>query len=166
MTRMRVLWLLSWPIRAYWLRSERKLGKKLVLDRIVKRLVPAPPRGFEATLPGGATVFLHYRDDIGLVTLLSGGFERAELEAARAHTRGGTTAIDVGANVGVFTVVLARAVGADGRVIAYEPFGDNVARLEDNVRRNGLANVRVERAAVADRTGEATLQLGADPAYH
>src|SRR5919199_1573357 len=130
---LRLLWPLSWPVREYWLRSERKLGKRFLVDRVLKGVLPAPRRGFEAELPGGGRVFLHYREDIGLVTLLGGGFERAELEAARAHARARTTAIDVGANVGVFTVALALAVGPEGRVLAFEPFADNVRRLERNL---------------------------------
>src|SRR5918912_2561693 len=139
MRLLRLLWPLTCPVRAYWLRSERKLGKKLLLDRLLKGLLPAPPRGFEAELPGGGRVFLHYREDIGLVTLLGGGFERAELEAARTHARPGTTAIEVGANVGVFTVALALAVGPDGRVVAFEPFAENVRRLEQNLALKGLS---------------------------
>jgi FkbM family methyltransferase len=163
---LRALWPLTWPVRAYWLRSERKVGKKLVLDRVLKPLLPGPPRGFEAELPGGGRIFLHYREDIGLVTLLGGGFERAELERARALARAGTTAIDVGANVGVYAIVLARAVGAAGRVLAFEPGPENARRLEENLARNALENVDLHRIAVADRAGELLLRLGADPAYH
>lgn len=163
---LRLAWPLAWPLRAYWLRSERKLGKKLLLDRVLKPLVPAPPRGFEAELPGGGRIFLHYREDIGLVTLLGGGFERAELMCARRLVRPGTTAVDVGANVGVYTVVLALAAGPRGRVLAFEPAPENLRRLEQNVTLNRLENVDVHGVALADRTGEVVLQLGADPAYH
>ena len=163
---LRALWPLTWPVRAYWLRSEWKLGKKLLLDRMLKPLLPAPPRGFEAELPGGARVFLHYREDIGLVTLLGGGFERAELDVARRLALPETTAIDVGANVGVYSVVLARAVGPEGRVLAFEPGPENVRRLEENLARNGLANVDVHAVALAEEPGELVLRLGSDPAYH
>jgi FkbM family methyltransferase len=163
---LRLLWPLTWPLRAVWLRSERKPGKKLLLDRVLKPLLPAEPRGFEAELPGGGRVFLHYREDIGLVTLLGGGFERAELECARRLARPGTTAVDVGANVGVYAVVLGRAVGPQGRVLACEPGAENLRRLGRNLALNGLENVDVRGVAVADRRGELLLQLGSDPAYH
>lgn len=163
---LRVLWPLTWPVRAYWLRSERKLGKRLLLDRLLKPLMPAPPRGFEATLPGGGRVFLHYREDLGLVTLLGGGFERAELECARRHARPGTAAVDVGANVGVYAIVLGLAVGPTGRVLAFEPDEENARRLERNVALNGLENVLIHPVAVAERAGEVLLRLGVDPAYH
>ena len=163
---LRGIWILGWPIRTYWLHSRRKLGKRLVVDRLVKRLLPPPPSGFEAELPGGARVFLHYREDIGLVTLLSGGFERVELELARRLARAGTTAVDVGANIGLYTAVLAGAVGPRGRVLAFEPEPESARRLEDNVARNGLTNVEVHQVALGDRPGELVLHLAADPAYH
>jgi FkbM family methyltransferase len=163
---VRLLWPLTWPIRWYWAHSERQLGKKLVVDHVLKRLVPPPPAGFETDLPGGGRIFLQHRDDIGLVVLLTGSFERAEIEVARAAAQPGTTAIDVGANVGVFTVPLALAVGRDGRVIAVEPARENVAQLERNVTLNNLVNVDVHALARAAEPGEVVLQLGADPAFH
>jgi FkbM family methyltransferase len=162
----RLLWPLTWPLRWYWAHSERQVGKKLVVDHVLKRLVPPPPAGFETNLPGGGRIFLRHRDDIGLVVLLTGSFEAAEIETARAHTRPGTTAIDVGANVGVFTVPLALAVGSAGRVIAVEPARENVVQLERNVALNNLVNVDVHAVALAARPGEVLLQLGADPAFH
>jgi FkbM family methyltransferase len=163
---VRLAWPLTWPIRWYWAHSERQFGKKLVVDRILKHLLPPPPAGFESELPGGGKIFLHHRDDIGLVVLLTGAFERAEVELARARARAGSTAIDVGANVGIFTIPLALAVGPAGRVIAVEPSPENVAQLEHNVRLNELANVDVEPIALAAEPGEVALQLGADPAFH
>jgi FkbM family methyltransferase len=163
---VRLAWPLTWPIRWYWAHSDRQLGKKLVVDRILKRLVPPPPAGFETELPGGGRVFLHHRDDIGLVVLMTGSFERAEIELARSRVRPATTAIDVGANVGIFTVPLALAVGDRGHVIAVEPSPETVAQLEHNVRLNDLTNVDIHPIALAAAPGEVTLQLGADPAFH
>jgi FkbM family methyltransferase len=163
---VRVAWPVTWPLRWYWAHSERQFGKKLVVDHLLKRLLPPPPAGFETDLPGGGRIFLHHRDDIGLVVLLTGAFEAAEIEAARARVRPGTTAIDVGANVGIFTVPLALAVGAAGRVIAVEPAPDNVAALRRNIALNNLGNVDVHPIALAAEPGEVLLRLGADPAFH
>jgi FkbM family methyltransferase len=163
---VRLAWPLTWPIRWYWAHSERQVGKKLVVDRILKHLLPPPPAGFESDLPGGGRIFLHHRDDIGLVVLLTGSFERAEVELACAHARPGSTAVDVGANVGIFTVPLALAVGPEGRVIAVEPSPDNLEQLEHNIRLNHLGNVDVQPIALAAEPGEVALQLGADPAFH
>jgi FkbM family methyltransferase len=77
----------------------------------------------------------------------TGDWEVNEGFIFRAHLRRGATVVDVGAHVGYYTVMAARAVGRRGRVFAVEPDPDNAALLLENVRRSGLRNVRVIRAA-------------------
>jgi FkbM family methyltransferase len=163
---LRGVWLLSWPVRTYWVHSERKLGKRLLLDHIVKPLLPPPPHGFAATVPGGGVVRLYYREEVGLSTLLGGGFERSELEQSSQLARRGTTAIDVGANVGLHTVVLACAVGPSGKVLAFEPEPSNVRRLTENVDSNHFTNVEIHPVAIADLAGQSALHLASDGLYH
>jgi FkbM family methyltransferase len=55
------------------------------------------------------------------------------------------TVIDGGANIGFFTVYLAQLVGPKGKVIAIEPGQNNLWKLEENVRINGLKNVEIVR---------------------
>ena len=70
--------------------------------------------------------------------------------------------VDVGANVGFFTVIAARLVGEGGRVYAFEPETANFNRLKQNVALNGLTNVMLYQAAVGDRDGEAELYINSD----
>lgn len=65
-----------------------------------------------------------------------------------------STVIDVGANIGLSTILLARIAE---RVIAFEPSPPNVAFLRRNLERNGITNVEVHAAAVSDTPG--TLRL-------
>ncbi len=50
--------------------------------------------------------------------------------------RAGDVAIDVGANIGLFTILMGRLVGPSGRVLAYEPVPETFALLRDNVALN------------------------------
>jgi len=59
------------------------------------------------------------------------------------HLTPGETVVDVGANVGVFTVKAAKVVGETGKVIAIEPELDNLATLLKNIQANNLRNVIV-----------------------
>ncbi|MGB8723700.1 MAG: FkbM family methyltransferase [Terriglobales bacterium] len=71
----------------------------------------------------------------------------------------GQVFVDVGANVGVFTVKAAKEVGNDGLVIAIEPFIETAFRLSHNVRANGYSNVRVRNFCIGRDTQHARLHL-------
>lgn len=66
------------------------------------------------------------------------------------------TVVDVGAAFGDFTVHAARRCPR-GTVHAFEPLPENVRRLEEHVRMNGVANVRVAPQAIAATPGTLTL---------
>jgi len=74
----------------------------------------------------------------------------------------GSLAIDVGANVGYHTVLMAEAVGGRGRVVAFEPEALNRRLLERVVRRKKLANVTIVGAALGARQGMTSLYLNPD----
>jgi FkbM family methyltransferase len=72
----------------------------------------------------------------------------------------GSTVVDVGANIGFFSLRFARWVGPWGRVIAIEPEGRNVAALRRRVARARMEPVvDCVQAAAADRPGEVRLAL-------
>jgi len=86
-----------------------------------------------------------------------GSFEKHFAELFSHLVRPGDRCVDVGANVGVHTIRLARLVGRDGEVIAVEADPEVVQRTRRNITLNGLANVRVISAAASDRSGEMRL---------
>lgn len=69
----------------------------------------------------------------------------------------GDVVIDVGANIGYFTVLARRRVGPAGRVAAIEPHPIALERLGRNLALNDIDDVLVVRAAVAAAEGEVTL---------
>jgi FkbM family methyltransferase len=166
MLGFRALGVLSWPLRVYWARSSRPIGRKFVLEKVAPRLLPDPPAGFETPRPGGGKVFVYYGEEAGLVSLLLGGYETSESEALCALARPGSAAVDVGANIGMYTVPLASAVGPQGTVLAFEPFPANAARLRENIDRNGLTNVEAQELALGERSGETLLYVATDSLYH
>jgi FkbM family methyltransferase len=117
-------------------------------------------------LPLGRVLELQYREVIGLHILLYGSFEPAELTTLCSLARLNTTAVDVGANVGMFTIALSAAVGPSGHVMAFEPFPPNLDRLQRNLHLNEIRNVDVLPLAVDRKDGATTLHLSNDPAFH
>jgi FkbM family methyltransferase len=92
-----------------------------------------------------------------------GSFEEHFAELFRYLVRPGDRCIDVGANIGVHTVRLAKLVGARGEVIAVEPDEELARRASNNVRLNNLANVRVIQAAASERPGDSVMLYRPDP---
>lgn len=74
-----------------------------------------------------------------------------------APLREGDCVVDIGANIGAFTVLAARMVGKTGKVFAYEPDPICCERLRENVRLNALSNVVVDNSAVSGSNGTARL---------
>lgn len=79
----------------------------------------------------------------------------------QALLKPGDVFLDVGANIGYFTVLAAASVGPQGRVFAVEPEPDNLALLRENLRLNDLS-AEVLACALSDTAGEAALFLNPD----
>ncbi len=86
-------------------------------------------------------------------------FEPHILAGLAALIAPGATVIDVGANIGLFTLCAARLAGPQGRVLAVEPEAGNVRLLRRNIRQNGIRHVRVLAAAASRHEGTARLGL-------
>jgi FkbM family methyltransferase len=71
----------------------------------------------------------------------------------------GSTIVDVGANVGFYTIESSLSVGPTGRVISIEAAPSHVRSIRENVRLNEFENVKVIETAVGDTNGEAVLTL-------
>lgn len=74
----------------------------------------------------------------------------------------GDTVVDAGANIGTYTLPLARLVGPRGRVVAIEPAPLAARRLAENIARNRLTQVDVVAAAVGRAVGQAEMSVDKD----
>jgi FkbM family methyltransferase len=90
---------------------------------------------------------------------IHGDYEPYETELLEKLTRPGMTVVDVGANMGFYTLNLAKRVGPTGRVYAFEPDPTNRMLLQRGIRLNGLKNVICESAAVMNCEGNIHLYL-------
>lgn len=79
---------------------------------------------------------------------LRGEEEIAVQKILADRLRPGMVFYDLGANIGLFTLLAASRVGATGRVFSFEPDPWVAARLRGNIARNGFANVTVVDAGV------------------
>jgi FkbM family methyltransferase len=85
-------------------------------------------------------------------TYVFGTYEPGVVQGLEELIQPGWTAVDVGANIGYFTLLMANRVGPQGKVIAFEPLTENFRILKENVKMNGHANVVAENLALMSRT--------------
>jgi FkbM family methyltransferase len=109
----------------------------------VKRLTTRTGDAFEADLSS----FLEWQ------LWAFGGYEEHFAELFRLLVQPGDRCLDIGANVGVHTVRLAKLAGPAGEVIAVEADAELARRNEANLIRNQVGNARVINAAASDQDG-------------
>jgi FkbM family methyltransferase len=101
-------------------------------------------------------------DDLATIGALADGVlpRPGTLKFIEKHLKPGGTFVDVGANVGLFSLMAARVVGPGGRVIAIEPAPVVAAALRATISANGLESlVRAEEVAAGAERGLGTLSV-------
>ncbi len=94
--------------------------------------------------------------------LFNPDYNLEELDFLRVHTPHGGVFVDVGANVGTYAMVLARHVGAGGKVIAVEPHPVTYARLAFNSAASNYRHVILVPAAAGVADGELMIETDDD----
>jgi FkbM family methyltransferase len=141
------------------LRSVRKLGLSSILRRAYFYCAQPEGRILQTKLAGiQARFYTHTPEEFRIVESAGGaGGEQRVLSRLIGFLKPGDVAFDVGANVGLYTVLLAKTVGDAGRVVAFEPDNRAFDHLQDNLKLNGISNTGCFRKALGDRTGPARL---------
>jgi FkbM family methyltransferase len=89
---------------------------------------------------------------------IPGLFERVEVTLVGAHLKSGMKVVDVGANVGLYSIVAQQRVGAAGQIWAFEPSHESFARLKRNLQLNRCISVHPFQLALGDQK-DGTLKL-------
>lgn len=105
----------------------------------------------------GNKIFLDKEDTLGLSR--NEVWEEFETEFVKKIIKEGDVVLDIGANIGYYTLIFAKLVGDNGRVFAFEPEPENFAILKKNVEANGYKNVVLIQKGLSDETGQVKLYL-------
>jgi len=104
-------------------------------------------------------IFVDVRDaGIGQVIFDRREYEPNETVAITQNLRPGSRFVDIGANIGYFSLLASKLVGPHGRVIAIEPEAHNFRLLSRNIAESARSNVTAVNAALGANDGSAVLQ--------
>jgi FkbM family methyltransferase len=111
-------------------------------------------------LPDETPIFVNANDIGGPFNLLNGGqYEEENVEALLSFVKDDTVFLDIGANVGLYTLRVARRVYPNGKIYSFEPNPQLNELLTRNVYVNGFANiVQSFQLGLSDRNCTATFQ--------
>ena len=102
-------------------------------------------------------MFLDSNDSLRLS--INGTYSEYETDVMKKIVKKGDVDLDLGANIGYYTLIFAKIVGKNGKVFAFEPDLTNFTLLKKNVEINGYKNVVLINKAVSDKTGKLKLFL-------
>ncbi len=129
--------------------------------RFIFSMIGIKPKYIEIN---GMRMFLDWGDSVGYSTKK---YEIHSIEKVKEMIRKGDNIIDVGASLGVFTLVFAKLTGAKGKVFAFEPDKDNFNLLKKTMKFNGFQNrVICENTAILNKKGIDKLYISADAGSH
>ncbi len=130
-------------------------GAGRIAEWLSRALLPAPKGPVMIETNEGGLLLVDPTTDRGVEHSLYwfGIYERGTLEVLKGLLKPGDAFVDVGANIGLMTVLAATWVGEGGRVFAFEPHPNTRKLLEGNIATNGLTNVTVYGVGLASEPG-------------
>jgi FkbM family methyltransferase len=124
------------------------------IERLRLRALPKLTGDYLWVTVDGLRIYGARRHHVMLYWLLRGKYERHTRTLFEDAVKPGMRVLDIGAHIGYFTLLAARAVGPTGRVYSFEPDPDNYRFLCHNVALNGMEGVvTTVPKAVADTSG-------------
>lgn len=116
---------------------------------------------FETTIQRGVQIRLYFDSQLSRA-IFCNRFEWQERDFLNAFLRPGDVFVDVGANIGLFTLIAAHCVGHEGHVYAFEPCSETHRRLVENVRLNQFSNVSTYQLALSNRSEQLDMTISRD----
>jgi len=111
----------------------------------------------------GTKMYLHENDKyISKDIALHYCWEPEESEFLKNYIKKGMNLVDIGANIGYYTLLFSKWTGDQGKVYAFEPEPENYKLLVKNVKANNCLNVVDSQEAVSNKIGASSFFLAAD----
>lgn len=120
---------------------------RIIINWLIKRLIP------DRVITTDYILYLNPNDPVVSGAIALEAYEIEAVKFIKKLTRPGMTVLDIGANIGYYSVILGKSVGENGKVYAFEPEPTNFQFLERNIGANSLSHVKAYRLALANKPG-------------
>jgi len=137
--------------------SNSKFAYELL--KIIKRMIK--PKIIEIE---NCKILLDKNDTYGFT--FSSNFDTKEIELIKKIIKKGDVVVDVGANIGIYTCILAKLACSNGHVYSFEPIPENARLIRESIKLNNFKNVTVIPKGVSAKSSKLTMYLAKDVAGH
>ncbi len=145
-----VAWAKSGKAPGYLYQAVEKFGSRI-----------QEPRIFDRHLFNGMTIQCDLRDHVQQQIYFFGGYEPIEASLFLSLIKPGDTVLDIGANVGFYSLLLSKKVGEGGKVFSFEPVPKNFLQLQKNIEKSGSPkNIFLNQIAIWDQREQLKFSLG------
>lgn len=157
--------LMSAKVRSYSSKMIRMLGNRLIAlsQRILNKRSRLVVKGDERSLYLTSSKDLFWLNKTGYIdrTIIEKGvFEPQSTEVTKRLVKQGNLVLDIGANIGYYSVMLSKLVGKSGKVIAFEPTEHFRKTLRMNLDANNITNVEVIDIGLSDKDQKLEIDIG------
>jgi FkbM family methyltransferase len=115
-------------------------------------------------LGGRVDVQLHPEGEIAEFMAFPSLFEKVDFELVAAFLKPGMRVLDIGANIGAYSILADKSIGAEGYCWGFEPSPESYRRMLKNLELNACRRVRPMQVALSDQT-DTFLELKSDPGF-
>lgn len=135
-------------------------GSGVIVNRLIKPLYCRKTRPPVWAEVNGLQMLLDPQEcvDSGLL-FMPHLYDRDELNYLKENLKPGGVFVDVGANIGVYTLIASQAVGSSGTVLSIEADPSNFKKLQENVAKNNCTSVTPVNVGVSDKVEMLALHL-------
>lgn len=131
-----------------------------ILESIHKVAMPLIPKRRILCRYGGGKIYLDLTQGANAVLRALTLYEQPVTKLIMKGTVKGKIAVDVGANDGYYTLIMARLAGKNGRVISIEPDKEAFMWIKKSIAKNKYENIKAYNAAASDTNGKCKMYLG------
>lgn len=134
---------------------------KRIIIYFQKKLIHKIPNGIVIKTSNGLRIFFDRPDDKGVESWLfyTGDYERGTQHIIKKILNKGDSFVDIGANIGLMTMLASKRVGEEGIVYSFEPEKETFQVLQDNIGINKTKNIKIFNYGLSDKNEKKRIYL-------
>lgn len=128
--------------------------------KIAHQLAQKIPDALISEIFTGQKMLLSVQDWVQYHLFMYGFYELPESLFWLNFTKGKKVVLDVGGNVGYFSLLAAKGLNKNGKIYAFEPVSKTYKRFQENIRLNGTHSIVLEKLAISNKEDVLTINVG------